>query len=81
MYHIIGLCLVQEIEKYIHSTDQIRDTIFQILAIRTYLLLAIVACMLDVICGSARSMDRAAQSLDPYLAQQSSKTNFVVAQF
>ena len=29
VYHIIGLCLVQEIEKYIHSTDQIRDTIFQ----------------------------------------------------
>ena len=28
VYHIIGLCLVQEIKKYIHSTDQIRDTIW-----------------------------------------------------
>ena len=27
--------------------------------------------LLGAICGSSRSMDRAAQSMDPYLAQQS----------
>ena len=27
--------------------------------------------MLGAICGSARSMDRAAQSMDPYFAQES----------
>ena len=30
-----------------------------------------VVMMLGAICGSARSMDRAAQSVDPYFAQES----------